>query len=446
MQLGLQLYDPLEPRPMPQDTGAWFTINRLIPGQRLKDGSIGEAMRESFYPLSQYADRVTAYAGAVNTYVSQGMFAIRRRSHINLSWATHALVDLDFYTTPYAGQTPSEMLNEIIWHCEDEEIPLPSVVLYSGRGLYLKWFWSKPIPNAEAGRALAVNRALVKRLTKFGADAAAVDMARILRLCGTVNGKTGRPVEIIHLRGTEDAPLTYDFDAFARAILPVTTDAAPEGGMRANVVPMRPRTQGARRPGMFSREGWHWGVVRDLRTLAARHYPNGIVQEGKRDLYAVHLACQLAQVVPYHVLAREVEAAARTLLPAGYVERDMKGHLSAVLARAKRAAEGELVEFRGGLVSPVYTYSKTRIMAELGVTPDDEPHMTRLISDDEKERRRVASRRAAGMVERAAYEARAAERRDRARALKDGGLSWAEVAERMGLPSAGAARVLASRA
>jgi hypothetical protein len=58
--------------------------------------------------------------------------------------------------------------------CRDEGIPETSLIVFSGRGINLKWCWSSPIPRAAAGRAVAVNRALVKRLTTWGTDPAAV--------------------------------------------------------------------------------------------------------------------------------------------------------------------------------------------------------------------------------------------------------------------------------
>ena len=56
-----------------------------------------------------------------------------------------------------------------------------------------------PLPRAAAGRAVAVNKALVRRFAAFGADPAAVDMSRILRVVGTTNTKSGERAEILWL-------------------------------------------------------------------------------------------------------------------------------------------------------------------------------------------------------------------------------------------------------
>jgi hypothetical protein len=78
-----------------------------------------------------------------------------------------------------------------------------------------------------------------------------------------------------------------------------------------------------------------------------------------------------------------------------------------------RAAEGELVTFRNRLRTPIYTYSKTRLIDELEITPDDERNMTRLISDGEKYRRQIQRRRDAGMMEREAWRAEHSIERER---------------------------------
>jgi hypothetical protein len=71
--------------------------------------------------------------------------------------------------------------------------------------------------------------------------------------------------------------------------------------------------------------------------------------------------------------------------------------------------------------------------------------MTRLIDTAEHNRRRLEARRASGVMPREEYEALAAERQRRAHSLREGGLSWVEVAERVGAPNAEATRQLALR-
>jgi hypothetical protein len=51
------------------------------------------------------------------------------------------------------------------------------------------------------------------------------------------------------------------------------------------------------------------------------------------------VACQLARVVPARALSREITATARTFLPAGYIDRELRGHCSTLLQRGPPKAK-----------------------------------------------------------------------------------------------------------
>ena len=272
-QLVLPLIDPFEPRVMPQDHGAWFTIARRAgPGD----------WRENHHRLTNYEAVLRAIGAALDTYVTQGTFTHPDRRAVHLAWLTHALIDLDIYKAGWQDAYPDDVVREVTGYCDDQDIPRPSIIVSSGRGYYLKWFWSTPIPRAEAGRAIAVNRALRHGLAKYGADKQAVDVSRVLRVVGTFNSSSehGKPVSIVWFNGSASAPATYDFDAFARNILPRSTDADPDtlGLGRSEMRWFHNRVY------RFSLEGWYWGVVMDIRWLAAHRFPGGIVRKGERDL------------------------------------------------------------------------------------------------------------------------------------------------------------------
>jgi hypothetical protein len=60
-QSALPLFDPLEPRTLPQDGGAWFTINRLT----------ADGMKQKPYPLHLIESVLRALGASLDTYVSQ---------------------------------------------------------------------------------------------------------------------------------------------------------------------------------------------------------------------------------------------------------------------------------------------------------------------------------------------------------------------------------------
>lgn len=134
-------------------------------------------------------------------------------------------------------------------------------------------------------------------------------------------------------------------------------------------------------------------MLEDLRRLAATRHDSGIVQvagAGRRaglDLFGHLGACQLAKVIPADLLAAEVEAWARLILPESYVEGEFRRHYSTLLDRARQAADGDRVQHGGKSAGPIWTYSKQRLIELLEITPEEMKGMKRLIDADEKRRR-----------------------------------------------------------
>ena len=462
-QLTLPL-DPVEPRQRPG--WGWWTLNTR---------SDGGSLTQRPYRLDQMEFVLRHCRRDIDTYKSQGFFNAPNRRAVNLAYATHAYVDLDVYKVSILaggiGVTIDGVVSMVLAECDEWQIPRPSIVVFSGRGLYLKWFWRHPIPRAAAGRAVAVNRALVAAFKDFGADPLAVDMSRILRVVGTSNSRSGEVARIVWQNDAVGGVQMYDFDAFANAVLPYTPEEIrgfrEEAQQRRAEIRLlsqerakrlaerRKAVEAAatgRRP--FSREDWHWGVLEDLRTLAERRFPGGVVQQADQgrsaglDLFGFLGCCQLAMVIPAHQLWHETLAWGRILLPGWYVAGDFHRHCSALLARARESADGKTVPHprTGRPVSPVYTYSKDRLIDLLEVTQDEMGAMTRLIDVDEKRRRDaeawIASQRASGVRPRAEYEAQAHAHDEQVQALAKLGHSVREIAQMIGVSKSKVARIL----
>ena len=169
----------------------------------------------------------------------------------------------------------------------------------------------------------------------------------------------------------------------------------------------------------------------DLETLAARHFPGGIVQPGQRDLYGFLGICHLAHVVPADTLWREAPPGRGSCCPlATSAIEDTHRHARAALDRATRAAAGETVAIGRRRITPCYTHSTARMIDLLGVTPDDMRQMHTLIDPPEKARRR---REREGRMERAEYEGRASERRRAVAAALKAGTAPAQLAADHGI-------------
>ena len=239
--------------------------------------------------------------------------------------------DFDYYRTDILGGMPPADVRDVLHrHLAAEGIPTPSVVLDSGRGLALIWL-HEPMPKGALPRWQAAQDALVELLRPFGADPCARDAARVLRLPGTVNGKTGRVVRTIG-GDLERRPFDDVADAIYRALGRPTRaelerrNAARRGG----ACHARPRTGGLSPAARFRQ------VQEDLEALLAPW--GGRVPEGLRNVWLHLYATALSHYADPADIPTLVERAVASATP-GLPTSEVRSVLRSTLKRL----EGPLI-------------------------------------------------------------------------------------------------------
>ncbi len=163
------------------------------------------------YRLPLMAEVIRLLPKDRDTWISQAEFVVPNRRIINLACLTSLFIDVDCYKI---GIDPQRAQGLLLLKCEDDGMPMPSLVVQSGRGLQVKWLLDKPLARQALPRWNAAQRALVEMFLYIGADPAAKDASRVLRLVETVNTKSG---EVVHVSwantvkdGAEVAALVND--------------------------------------------------------------------------------------------------------------------------------------------------------------------------------------------------------------------------------------------
>lgn len=129
----------------------------------------------------------------VNLYVSQNTFYKPIRNKDSLKRLNMLYIDLDCYKL---GLSKEYVFMELCDEYIGRKIPRPTYIVDSGRGLYLLWRINED-RNAFP-RWKRVQKYLHETLKEFGSDSAVVeDAARVLRVPGSINSKSGTRVEII---------------------------------------------------------------------------------------------------------------------------------------------------------------------------------------------------------------------------------------------------------
>jgi hypothetical protein len=428
-QLALDLY----PNPDPDTGEAWVRTprehGRLVHGRGKGTVAIAQKLpgsdfwRERSYSVEVAIELLKHYSGQEDVYLSTQRFRGRRRiAHLFSLGALYA--DLDYYRVPeLAGVEPFAVLEMALCALENASMPQPTLAIGSGRGLYLLWLHG-PIPRAALPRWTACQKQLWEVLKYLGADRAALDAARVLRVVGTLHSEAGVVVEALapvgHVRGFED---------LAKGLLPL--DRAELRDLRVQRAfrdARRPRERLQSPPQGFTQATLWEARLSDLQRLRELRFMDAQMED-YRDRWMFLSGVAMSWVAVPTVLRRELYALAHQA--GGWTEKHTRSKLQSVFRSAHQAARGEKVQWQGIEVDPRYRFKNQSIIELLEITAEEEREMKTIISDDE--RRRRDRQRKNPEMSRQEYEARAAHRRSEARRMASEDLRVKEIAEALGL-------------
>ena len=286
---------------------------------------------------------VAQLAGRDDVYLSQNRFFGSRRLVAQLAQLDALFADLDYYQLGL-GPTPQHVLDLALEALERARLPHPSFAISSGRGLALVWLHT-PVPRQALPRWRACQQALHDALRHLGADRLATDAARVLRLVGTCNSRSGTMVQAITPVST-----AWDFDELADEILPLP---------RAEIVALRLERAKRRATGRvvlpparyFTAAGlWELRLSELQRLLGHRWF--GTLPPGQRDLWMLLAGTAISYLVPAPIVRREIVALADQVTGGRWRERETGSSMGTLIRNAERAARGDRIEYRGRLVDP----------------------------------------------------------------------------------------------
>lgn len=376
---------------------AWLhpkgSVGRVWIGRKAVDADGEEAFEgETVDPAAVTLS--PAFANA--DYSSLNTFWGRRRSGDCLKSVGSLVLDFDFNKPglSFDGWSPEAVRDVLVEAMDAAGVPLPSIWIATGRNLQATygcegvkaaaWARVEAIYDALHGPDLATNgmpkakrRHADPELDAFearmlplwrvfrdaGLDRVCRDGARVVRLAGSVNAKSGTMARLLVLSQFGDA-VRSDFHALADAILPLSraeilerrrarAEAKAAAPANDNVTPAKPR----RHTGPTGR--WT-GILRDLH---AWRDGMGAPPVGMRELWIFLTANATA-----HVRGGTREDWAAELAPlAGLSEREAFRALGTLDRRQRRHEAGETDEHKGVEQSPLYNYSAAKIVDLLDI-------------------------------------------------------------------------------
>ncbi|WP_147045202.1 hypothetical protein [Methylobacterium gnaphalii] len=312
----------------------------------------------------------------------------------------------------FRGLSPEEMAGILIERLRAAGKPLPSYVLFSGRGLHLVWvhqpLMATPgitrrhrsvqrhmhgpkggVPSATVRTAsgtrlqdpevIAHEERMAAVWRGTGLDRGASDTARVLRLAGSYNAKSGQVARLVWPASWTDV-VEHDFEDLATSFLPYTREqmaaikAERDASWRQREAVRQERRAEQEAAGITLVEeqtrrrisGGYWASVVDALD-AIRVWWGGTPPEGKRELWGFLSACAIAQAEG----GDAATWASRLCRPAGLTEGELRTSLGALDRQLRRHENGETRDHDGTERSVIYEYSKARMLSLLGLSEDD---------------------------------------------------------------------------
>ena len=128
-----------------------------------------------------------------DVYISMSTFYKPMRRIETIKEIGNLFLDLDTYNTKF---TKTQILMNLEENYFNRVIPIPNLIIDSGRGLTLVWSIEK-VPYMALPLWKAIQEYLYSQLKEFGADRKALDATRVLRVAGSINSKSGTRVTIL---------------------------------------------------------------------------------------------------------------------------------------------------------------------------------------------------------------------------------------------------------
>lgn len=403
------------------DSGGYFSLLTSFEGGRKVQHS---------YPTLQMPVVLGMIDANRDTWISQAEFWSSLRRVVNVKSIGLAFLDIDFYREDVEwgrGRTPERAAKDFAGLCDDFGIPRPSLIIYSGRGLQVKWFFETALPRMALPRWNIVEKVLVERFALCGADPQARDSARVLRLVQTVNTKSKQVCRPIWVNTDENGqPVRYDFEYFAECVLPIPRSMARQHVEKARQAAKTPRNDISRG---LNIETLNWNRVEDLRTIVRLRsgMPEGMRMQ--MLFYTVNFLALSHQITPA-TFYFEAAAIAHEIDPMWTIR---SAELQTVYSKMKDYLAGKTVEFNGRTYPALYTPTNDTLINVFDITSEEQKQLKTIIDDTEQYRRKVEGRRAGGMMSRFDYEDRADQRRERAIELSKNGMSIRKIASEIGI-------------
>ncbi|RXT00992.1 replication protein [Ammoniphilus sp. CFH 90114] len=170
---------------------AWFHHHQCADGWITVAKKEKNVFKSYHYRPAELAPELSKWIGE-DVYFSQNTFykPLRRIEHIRQLRSLY--VDVDCYLLNYDTDW---VMGKLVHEFFGEIMPEPNLIIFSGRGIVLVWL-IEPVPHQALPLWQAIQNYFCEQLKGIGGDTKALDAARVFRIAGSINSKTGTEVVV----------------------------------------------------------------------------------------------------------------------------------------------------------------------------------------------------------------------------------------------------------
>lgn len=362
--------------------------------------------------------------GEEDIYISSNTYYKPKRSTSYIRQFRALYIDLDLKEHPKSGTVYA--IYDLV---QDNKIPMPSMIVDSGRGLHLYW----RIENAPYGAIQTwqeLEDYLYNQLKDLGADIKATDGARVLRLPNTINSRNKAKCKVVIINGD----IRYSMYDLREQYL----NYKPKRGYQLQFEQTKEVKKQGTVSRLFNSYTLHLARANDIKKLCelrnykVKGYRNFILHcyaywEGIYTRDPEELAnkvIELNNAFKPPIKANEVKAILRCVPKA--IAKFIEYEQGIRSGKVKRVSKG--MKDKGG-----YWYKNSTLIEALDITPEEQVAMETIIGMEEKYRRnneRRTPRNEAGLTPR---EQAKQELIQKVKKLKAEGLKQKDIAERLSI-------------
>ena len=297
-----------------------------------------------------------------DVYISQNTFNNRSRRLTHLKELKALYIDIDCYKVNLSKEATKYFLENDLYG----QIPVPNMLIDSGRGLYYIIFLENTKVE-DLPKWQLVERYLYEKLKNLGADNKALDATRVLRVVGSTNSKNNELVKVI-----DTYDYQYTLDEIIENYIPEVNEDRKE----------KQKPKGIRKKGrkkkfvsLFNLYNLYYTRFKDIKKLVEiRNYE----MTGYREI-TLFLIRYFLNV--YHgdddLVMEEVIEINNSFTEPLEINEVFNATRSGVI----------------GATESVYKYSNDKLIKLLDITPSEQKEMATIIGKSEKYYRNNKSRR-----------------------------------------------------